>query len=86
MCDYIFFMLRQSQFYSNSVDIGRGCTQGDTNSPIIFSSIIDVVIRIGRMGGSINRAEQVSMLMMVLLRIQTQKTSEGFDSYDGFFF
>lgn len=39
------FMLRQSGFYSDPFDVSRGCTQGDTDSPIIFNIIIDAVLR-----------------------------------------
>ena len=39
------FLLRQSGFYSNPLSVDRGCTQGDTDSPIIFNIIIDAVIR-----------------------------------------
>ena len=39
------FILKQGGFFSTPIDVGRGCTQGDTNSPIIFNLIIDAVIR-----------------------------------------
>jgi DNA replication initiation complex subunit (GINS family) len=39
------FVLRQSGFYSDPLDVDRGCTQGDTDSPIIFNIIIDAVLR-----------------------------------------
>ena len=39
------FILRQSGFYSEAIEVERGCTQGDTDSPIIFNLIIDAVIR-----------------------------------------
>ena len=38
-------MLRQSGFYSETIDLERGCTQGDTDSPIIFNLIVDAVLR-----------------------------------------
>ena len=39
------FILRQCGFYSDPVDIKRGCTQGDVDSPVIFNIIIDAVIQ-----------------------------------------
>ena len=42
--DQVFF-LRQSGFYSGGIRVGRGVTQGDTDSPIIFNLIVDVVLR-----------------------------------------
>ena len=39
------FLLRQGGFYSEPIDVERGATQGDTDSPIIFNIIIDAVIR-----------------------------------------
>ena len=39
------FLLRQGGFYSKPVDVDRGCTQGDVDSPIIFNIIIDAVLR-----------------------------------------
>jgi hypothetical protein len=39
------FILRQSGFYSDPLEVDRGCTQGDTDSPIIFNVVIDAVIR-----------------------------------------
>ena len=39
------FLLRQSGFFSQPFSVDRGCTQGDTNSPIIFNLIIDAVLR-----------------------------------------
>ena len=39
------FVLRQAQFYSKPVDIDRGVTQGDINSPIVFNVIVDAVLR-----------------------------------------
>jgi len=38
-------VLRQSGFYSETIDVERGCTQGDTDSPIIFNLIVDAVLR-----------------------------------------
>ena len=43
-----FFVLRRAGFYSEEVEVRRGCTQGDTNSPIIFNLIIDAVLRTWR--------------------------------------
>ena len=37
--------MRQKGFFSEGVDVERGCTQGDTDSPIIFNLIIDAVLR-----------------------------------------
>lgn len=31
------YILRQGGFYSDTVQVGRGCTQGDTDFPIIFN-------------------------------------------------
>ena len=42
--DNQFFMLCQADLYSEPVGVKRGCTQGDTDSPIIFNLIIDAVI------------------------------------------
>ena len=39
------YILRQKGFFSEEVDVERGCTQGDTDSPIIFNLIIDAVLR-----------------------------------------
>ena len=39
------FVFRQGSFYSNLVDVDRGCTQWNTDSPIIFKIIVDAVIR-----------------------------------------
>jgi len=39
------FVLRQSQFYSKAVEVEKGVTQGDINSPSIFNVIIDSVLR-----------------------------------------
>ena len=39
------FWLRQAGFYSDAVEVDRGCTQGDTDSPVIFNIIVDVVLR-----------------------------------------
>ena len=39
------YFLRQAGFYSEAVHVRRGCTQGDTNSPIIFNLIVDAVLR-----------------------------------------
>ena len=38
------FFLRQSGFYSEEIVVERGCTQGDTDSPIIFNIIVDAVL------------------------------------------
>ena len=39
------FILRQAEFYSDTIDVDHGCTQGDVDSPIIFNIIIDAVLR-----------------------------------------
>jgi hypothetical protein len=39
------FLLRQAGFYSDPLDVERGCTQGDIDSPIIFNVVIDAVLR-----------------------------------------
>ena len=39
------YYLRQGGFYSDAVEVNRGCTQGDTDSPIIFNLIVDAVLR-----------------------------------------
>ena len=39
------FILRQAEFYSDPIEVDRGCTQGDVDSPIIFNIIIDAVLR-----------------------------------------
>ena len=39
------FVLRQGGFYSDPISVERGCTQGDTDSPIIFNLVIDAVLR-----------------------------------------
>ena len=39
------FLLRQAGFYSDPLDVERGCTQGDIDSPIIFNVIMDAVLR-----------------------------------------
>ena len=39
------FLLKQSGFFSNPIDVERGVTQGDTDSPIIFNLIVDAVLR-----------------------------------------
>ena len=39
------FVLRQAGFYSKPINVERGCTQGDTDSPIIFNIIVDAVLR-----------------------------------------
>ena len=39
------FLLRQQGFYSEEIEIERGCTQGDINSPSIFNLVVDAVIR-----------------------------------------
>ena len=39
------FCLRKAGFYSQTFGVYRGCTQGDTDSPIIFNLIIDAVLR-----------------------------------------
>ena len=38
-------LLRQNGFYSSPIDVKRGCTQGDVESPIIFNILIDSVLR-----------------------------------------
>ena len=43
-----YFILRQGGFYSDPLEVNRGCTQGDTDSPIIFNLIIDAVLRTWR--------------------------------------
>ena len=39
------FMLRQAGFYSDTINVERGVTQGDIDSPIIFNIIIDAVLQ-----------------------------------------
>ena len=39
------FLLRQAGFYSEPIDVQRGCTQGDIDSPVIFNLVVDAVIR-----------------------------------------
>jgi len=39
------FMLRQTGFYSDTIPVRRGVTQGDVDSPIIFNLIIDTFLR-----------------------------------------
>ena len=39
------FVLCQAGFYSDPLQVERGCTQGDTDSPIIFNIIVDSVLR-----------------------------------------
>ena len=39
------FILKQSGFFSKLVDVTRGCTQGNTDSPIIFNKLVDAVVR-----------------------------------------
>jgi len=39
------FVLRQKGFYSEEIEVERGCTQGDIDSPIIFNLVADAVIR-----------------------------------------
>ena len=39
------YFLRQGGFYSKAVNVKRGCTQGDIDSPIIFNVIVDAVLR-----------------------------------------
>ena len=39
------FLLRQQGFYSEEIDVERGCTQGDIDSPTIFNLLVDAVIR-----------------------------------------
>ena len=39
------FFLRQEGFYSDQIEIERGCTQGDVDSPTIFNILIDAVLR-----------------------------------------
>ena len=39
------FMMQQSSFYSNLLEVEQKCTQGDTDSPVIFNIIIDAVPR-----------------------------------------
>ena len=46
------FILRRAGFYSEAIDVKRGCTQGDTNSPIIFNLIIDSVLRSWKKDGA----------------------------------
>ena len=43
--DNQFFLLRQNGFYSDPLQVSRGCTQGDIDSPIIFNIIVDAVLR-----------------------------------------
>ena len=56
--DNQFFMLRQAGFYSEPVNVERGCTQGDIDSPIIFNLIIDAVIRTWKKKERWNRNQQ----------------------------
>ena len=44
--EHLVFVLHQSQFYSDKVNVNRGCTQGDIDSPPIFNIIIDAILRI----------------------------------------
>ena len=44
------FLLRQQGVYSVPLDVERGCTQGDTDSPIIFNIIVDAVLRAWKIG------------------------------------
>ena len=39
------FVLRQAGFYSEEIDVERGVTQGDIDSPIIFNILVDAVVR-----------------------------------------
>ena len=39
------FILRQAIFYSEEIDVERGVTQGDIDSPIIFNILVDAVVR-----------------------------------------
>lgn len=39
------FILRQCGVYSKTVDVNRGITQGDIDSPTIFNVIVDVILR-----------------------------------------
>ena len=39
------FILRQAGFYSEEIDVERGVTQGDIDSPIIFNILVDAVMR-----------------------------------------
>ena len=36
--------LETSLFFSETIEVDKGCTQGDPDSPIIFNLIIDAVI------------------------------------------
>ena len=40
------FVLRQAGFYSEKIDVERGFTRGDIDSPIIFNILVDAVVRI----------------------------------------
>ena len=57
------FVLRQAGFYSEPIKVNRGCTQVDTNSPIIFNLIIDAVIRNWKDDKDYGGAQPFSMLM-----------------------
>ena len=39
------FFCKQGGFFSTEIDAERGVTQGDVNSPVIFNSIVDAVLR-----------------------------------------
>ena len=37
--------VKTSRIYSEKINVERGCTQGDIDSPIIFNILIDAVLR-----------------------------------------
>ena len=39
------FVLKQRNFFSEPLEVEKGVTQGDIDSPIIFNLIIDAVLR-----------------------------------------
>ena len=55
--DKQFFVLRQAQFYSDPIEVNRGCTQGDVDSPIIFNVIIDAVLRSWKASDGFGRSD-----------------------------
>ena len=53
------FVLKQSGFFSDPIEVERGCTQGDTDSSIIFNLIIDAVLRAWKGSMHMGEAEHV---------------------------
>ena len=39
------FVSRQAGFYSEEIDVERGVTQGDIDSPTIFNILVDAAVR-----------------------------------------